>query len=84
MAASGRATGRRGPVTLELVREARADIGDAGAHVIQLGGQVRELLFEQGRALVGLDGDFASAPLGQTDQFGCLVVCLLLGAVKRV
>jgi hypothetical protein len=66
------------------VRQSRADGGDARAHVIELRGQVRKLLFDQRRALVCLDRDLSSPPFGRSDQFGRLSVGVLLGAIKRV
>ena len=71
-------------MALQLVCQARAYRGDARPDVIQLRGQVRELLFDQRRALVSLDGDLSSAPLGDADQLASLIVGLLLGAVKRI
>lgn len=71
-------------VPLQLVRQTRAYRGHPRTDVIQLRAQVRELLFDERGALVSLDGDLSSAPLGDADQLVRLIVGLLLGAVKRV
>jgi hypothetical protein len=82
---AGGARERHRPIVrLQLVRQPGADGGDAGADVIELGAQVRELLFYQRRALVRLDSDLASTALGNPYQLGSLIVGLLLGSVKRV
>jgi hypothetical protein len=69
---------------LELVRQPRADGRDAGADMIELGGQVGELFLDQRRALVGLERDFASPTLGRTDHFSRAIVGLLLGPIERI
>jgi hypothetical protein len=66
------------------VRQPRADVDDSAADMIELGGEVRELLFYQRRALVGFQANLTRAPLGRTYKFGCLGVGLLLGPVERV